>query len=280
MEQNPFIIIQSQYPSFHKVEKKIADFILNNTKEVIELSIQQFAAKLNIAESSIVRFCKTIGLSGFSDLKIRLAAHTQKPAIQTIFEELKTEDDMETITRKVFSCNIDTLEQSLNSLDYNMIAESVEYLNNASHIYILGVGASASLAEDFYIRLMRIGIPATAITDSHLSLIIASQLNLTDVLVGISHTGQTTEVISAMREAQAHKAKTISITGYSKTPISQVSDICLELYSPKQLFISPRVTQVSIIDSLYVGLAIRQKESVIKHIKEMNRVLDPLRLKS
>lgn len=280
MEQNPFITINSLYPSFHKVEKKIADYILDHTKEVIELSIQQFASKLNIAESSIVRFCKIIGLSGFSELKLRLAAHTQKPAIQTIFEELKTEDDMETITKKVFRCNIDTLEQSLNNLDYNLIAEAVELLKNASHIYIMGVGASASLAEDFYIRLMRIGIPATAITDSHLSLIIASQLTFTDVLIGISHTGQTTEVIRAMHEAKAHKAKTISITGYSKTPISQVADVCLELYSPNQLFLSPRVTQVSMIDSLYVGLAIHQKENVMKHIKEMNRVLDPLRIKS
>lgn len=279
MEQNPLIIINSLYPSFHKVEKKIADFILNNPKEVTTISIQHFAANLHIAESSIVRFCKIIGFTGFSDLKLKLAL-TSKPAIQTIFEELKIDDEMETITRKVFSCNIDTLEQSLNSLDYNLISKAVDYLNKASHIYIFGVGASASLAEDFYIRLMRIGIPATAINDSHLSLIIASQLTKTDVLIGISHTGQTTEVISAMREAQSHQAKTISITGYSKTPISQVSDICLELYSPEQLFISPRVTQVSIIDSLYVGLAIRQKESVMKHIEEMTRVLDPLRVKS
>ena len=73
-------------------------------------------------------------------------------------------------------------------------------------------------------------------------------------------------------------AQTIGITGYPDTPLKQVCDICLELYSPEQLFVSPRVAQFSLIDSLYVSLAVRRKDSVVQNIQRMNEVLQPLRM--
>ena len=73
-------------------------------------------------------------------------------------------------------------------------------------------------------------------------------------------------------------AKTIGITGYPNTPVKAVSDVCLELYSPDQLFVSPRVAQFSLIDSLYVSLAIRQKEYVVGNIRKMEEVLGNFRI--
>lgn len=88
----------------------------------------------------------------------------------------------------------------------------------------------------------------------------------------------TCEIVSAVRTAKAHGAQTIGITGFPDTPLKQVCDICLELYSPEQLFVSPRVAQFSLIDSLYVSLAVRRKDSVVQNIQRMNEVLQPLRM--
>ena len=255
MDKNVYAAIQSQYATFSKVGKRIADHIIADPVHITSISIQQMAAELGIAESSIIRFCKILGCTGFSEMKLLLAKYSPK-SVRTIFEDLSETDSIQTISESVFG----------------------DVLSRAENILILGVGASGTIAEDFYIRLMRIGFRAVSLTDSHLMQIQASLCMPNTVVIAISHTGKTCEIVSAVRTAKEHGAQTIGITGYPDTPLKQVCDICLELYSPEQLFVSPRVAQFSLIDSLYVSLAVRRKDSVVQNIQRMNEVLQPLRM--
>ena len=277
MDKNVYAAIQSQYSTLSKVGKRIADYILADPVHITSISIQQMAAELDIAESSIIRFCKIVGCAGFSEVKLLLAKYSPK-SVRTIFEDLSETDSISTISESVFSRNIDTLERALQLLDFEKIEQAVGVLNRAENILILGVGASGTIAEDFYIRLMRIGIRAVSLTDSHLMQIQASQCGPDTAVIAISHTGKTREIVSAVRTAREGGAPTIGITGYPDTPLKEVSDICLELYSPEQLFVSPRVAQFSLIDTLYVSLAIRRKDSVVQNIERMNEVLLPFRI--
>lgn len=277
MDKNVYAAIQSQYSTLSKVGKRIADYILADPVHITSISIQQMAAELDIAESSIIRFCKIVGCAGFSEVKLLLAKYSPK-SVRTIFEDLSETDSISTISESVFSRNIDTLERALQLLDFEKIEQAVGALSRAENILILGVGASGTIAEDFYIRLMRIGIRAVSLTDSHLMQIQASQCGPDTAVIAISHTGKTREIVSAVRTARECGAPTIGITGYPDTSLKEVSDICLELYSPEQLFVSPRVAQFSLIDTLYVSLAIRRKDSVVQNIERMNEVLKPFRM--
>ena len=277
MDKNVYAAIQSQYSTLSKVGKRIADYILADPVHITSISIQQMAAELDIAESSIIRFCKIVGCAGFSEVKLLLAKYSPK-SVRTIFEDLSETDSISTISESVFSRNIDTLERALQLLDFEKIEQAVGVLSRAENILILGVGASGTIAEDFYIRLMRIGIRAVSLTDSHLMQIQASQCGSDTAVIAISHTGKTREIVSAVRTARECGAPTIGITGYPDTSLKEVSDICLELYSPEQLFVSPRVAQFSLIDTLYVSLAIRRKDSVVQNIERMNEVLKPFRM--
>ena len=277
MDKNVYAAIQSQYSTLSKVGKRIADYILADPVHITSISIQQMAAELDIAESSIIRFCKIVGCAGFSEVKLLLAKYSPK-SVRTIFEDLSETDSISTISESVFSRNIDTLERALQLLDFEKIEQAVGVLSRAGNILILGVGASGTIAEDFYIRLMRIGIRAVSLTDSHLMQIQASQCGPDTAVIAISHTGKTREIVSAVRTARECGAPTIGITGYPDTSLKEVSDICLELYSPEQLFVSPRVAQFSLIDTLYVSLAIRRKDSVVQNIERMNEVLKPFRM--
>ena len=277
MDKNVYAAIQSQYSTLSKVGKRIADYILADPVHITSISIQQMAAELDIAESSIIRFCKIVGCAGFSEVKLLLAKYSPK-SVRTIFEDLSETDSISTISESVLSRNIDTLERALQLLDFEKIEQAVGVLSRAENILILGVGASGTIAEDFYIRLMRIGIRAVSLTDSHLMQIQASQCGPDTAVIAISHTGKTREIVSAVRTARECGAPTIGITGYPDTPLKEVSNICLELYSPEQLFVSPRVAQFSLIDTLYVSLAIRRKDSVVQNIERMNEVLKPFRM--
>ncbi len=278
MEKNLYMLIEGMYPTLHRVEKKIADYVLTHAEKVAAISVQELARTLEVAESSIVRFSKTVGCTGFAEFKLMLVKYAPRET-RTIFEELSPESSAEMITQTVFRRNMETLQQAVALLDYDKIGCAVDWMDQAERIVFYALGASASLAEDFYIRLMRIGMDAQAITDAHLSQISAGMLNPRAVAVGITHTGRTTEVVHALQVARAQGAKTIAITGFSQTPVARAADLCLELYSPEQLFISPRVAQVSLIDSLYVGLALQRKASALSYVGRMEESLADFRLK-
>ena len=159
MDKNVYAAIQSQYATFSKVGKQIADHIIADPVHITSISIQQMAAELGIAESSIIRFCKILGCTGFSEMKLLLAKYSPK-SVRTIFEDLSETDSIQTISESVFGRNIDTLERALQLLDFQKIEQAVDVLSRAENILVLGVGASGTIAEDFYIRLMRIGFRA------------------------------------------------------------------------------------------------------------------------
>ncbi|MBQ9322505.1 MAG: MurR/RpiR family transcriptional regulator [Eubacterium sp.] len=274
---NPYASIQSQYAGFSRVSRKIADFILKDPTHCSSISVQQMAAELNIAESSIIRFSKSIGCAGFTDMKLMLAKFSPL-SVRTIFEDLDQNDPVEAITRNVFSRNIDTLQRAQELLDFDRLQEAVELMSRASCITVLGIGASGTIADDFYIRLMRVGMRAVSLTDSHLMQIAARQAGPEDVYLAITHTGKTQEILRALKHVRDHGGHTISITGYPNTPVKELSDFCLELYSPEQLFVSPRVAQFSLLDSLYVCLTIRKEKEVTENIQGMNAVLEPFRI--
>lgn len=255
MDKNVYAAIQSQYATFSKVGKRIARPCHSRSGTYYLDQHSADGRRAGHRRTSIIRFCKILGCTGFSEMKLLLAKYSPK-SVRTIFEDLSETDSIQTISESVFGRNIDTLERALQLLDFQKIEQAVDVLSRAENILILGVGASGTIAEDFYIRLMRIGFRAVSLTDSHLMQIQASLCMPNTVVIAISHTGKTCEIVSAVRTAKEHGAQTIGITGFPDTPLKQVCDICLELYSPEQLFVSPRVAQFSLIDSLYVSLAV------------------------
>ena len=125
MDKNVYAAIQSQYATFSKVGKRIADHIIADPVHITSISIQQMAAELGIAESSIIRFCKILGCTGFSEMKLLLAKYSPK-SVRTIFEDLSETDSIQTISESVFGRNIDTLERALQLLDFQKIEQAVE----------------------------------------------------------------------------------------------------------------------------------------------------------
>ncbi len=271
MTNDPFISIQTFYPSLSKVGRKIALYIQNDPNRVISNSIQQMARELSIAESSIVRFCRTIGFSGFSELKIQLVKHTPR-VLPSFFEEVHEGDSMEVVAQNVFSRNISTLQTALEQIDFSKIREAAEIIKKAKHIIICGLGASASIAENFYLHLMRVGMNAVASTDAELMQVSARMANRGTVFIAVSRGGRTTAIVKAFTLARSMGAKTISLTAYAKTPLESVSDVCIVHYAPEQVMVSTRVVQNTIIDCLYICSTLHRQDDVITQIAKNREV--------
>jgi DNA-binding MurR/RpiR family transcriptional regulator len=281
-QQNPYLLVKSLYPNMHRVEKKIADFILDNKNDLTAMTIAKIAKHCEIAESSVVRFSKTLGYSGFSELKLNLASHSSHLDTK-IFENIDSNDSTASIINKVFAVNISTLQNTLNILNYKNIDQAINAIDQSNKIVFFGIGTSAPIANDFYYRFMRIGLPAHVATDPHIGLLAASMLDENSVAIVISHKGRSMETVNHLRIAKEKKATTICITSFLNSPMTNYADIVLCASSTETEIlgeaISSRIAHIAILDCIYSGIALKRKNTSLPHIQNMLEIMEQHRIK-
>jgi len=215
-------IIQSAYGNMSVTERRIADFVLNSPEKIMFSSVTQVAEELEIAQSSITRFCQTIGLRGYQELKIRIAQSSEQPA-----RPGGDSEEEASLSKKLAQISANSILDASMSIDQEALDEAVELLAAARKIVVFGLGESGPMAQLLKIKLMGQGLTADAHVDVHLQAISAAHVESSDVAIGISQEGSTKDIVSALRAARANGAKTICITGQGKSPITEVSDLKL-----------------------------------------------------
>ncbi|MEW9502011.1 MurR/RpiR family transcriptional regulator [Jeotgalibacillus marinus] len=273
--------IRSLYPSFSEKDRKIADFILKDPKHIIHLTITQFAEELEVADSTVFRFCKRIGFTGYQAMKISLASEVVTP-LKNIHDAVTEDDDTKSLAEKVFRSNMKTLEDTMQILDAEEINKVTQVMINARKIEFYGSGGSYILAMDAYHKFIRTGLNVSAPTDSHIQLMSASQLSPEDCAVFISHSGSTKDVLKICQIAKDTGAKTIAITNLAKSPLSKQVDIPLYTISDETDYrseaLSSRIAQLSYIDVLYVSIMRTLNSSGQESLEKMRNAISTKRI--
>ncbi|WP_102692590.1 MurR/RpiR family transcriptional regulator [Rummeliibacillus pycnus] len=281
MTQNTIKKINSLYPRLSEKEKKIADYIQEDPSHIINKTINEVSADLSIADATVFRFCKRLGFKGYQAMKIALASEAITP-IKQIHEEISENDDERTIFEKIFKSNIQTLENTMHILDEGSIKKAVSFMNQAKHIYFYGTGGSAVIAMDAYHKFVRTGVKCFAFIDSHFQLMSASQLSSDDLAVVISHSGRNRDTLQITKTVKENGASIIAITGFPKSPISQLADVALYTSSEETEYrseaLSSRIGQLSIIDALYVNAMVKHKDDANYALEKMRHAISQTRI--
>jgi DNA-binding MurR/RpiR family transcriptional regulator len=231
------------------------------------------------SEGSVVGLCKAIGATGFQQLKIVLAQEIVRP-VQLIHEDLEPNDNAAAVISKIFSSNVQALNETQSTLDVGELERAVEVIRNARRIEIYGVGSAASIAEDAHYRMLRIGLDVRAVIDPHIQVISASLCDPTVATLTISHSGSTHETVTATRLAKEAGARTICLTNFGRSPIQAFADIVLFTMARETKFrteaMTSRLAQLAIIDVLVACLALSDYE---KSTETIRRTFDVLSLK-
>jgi len=268
--------LQSVYSCLGTAEKRIADFLRENPKEIIHLSITELAERSNVSEATVVRFARKLGFKGYQDLKITFAQEIISP-LQSIHEEVGENDKIPEVLNKIFQSIIQTLYHTRDVLDLEQVEKAAEAILRAKKIVVFGLGNSAPVAMDAQHKFLRAGIECAAYCDNHMQVIVASHLCHEDVAIGISHSGSSRDIVEALQLAKECGATTICITNYGKSPALKYSDIHLFTASQETryriLALASRVAQLGIIDTLYVYVALRKKKEGYDAIKRIERAL-------
>ncbi len=274
-------VLRSAYQDLTKAEQKIADYLLQNSAEVIHMTISELAEASKSAEATIFRLARKIGFSGFQGLKIALAGDIFSP-LESINHEVAIDDSVELFSAKVFHNINEGLQDTLKILDYTALEKAIDILTTAHRIETYGSGGSAIIAADIEHRFMRFGIPVNSYADPHLQLASASLLKPNDVVIAISHTGSNIDILNSVEIAKKTQATIIAITSYMKSPLSQIADISLHGMSRETNYrsesMSSRLIHLAIVDLLYTGVMLKQPNILIENMHKIRLAISNRRL--
>lgn len=254
--------LKIQYETFSKSEKKIADYIMEHPDDVLPMYITELAEHSGSSEATIVRFCRKLGFDGYQQFKLALAKTAD---IRPVSENITSNDSAYGILSKVCEDIYCSLEKTMQTIDENALQCCCEKLLMANKILIFGLGNSASVALDACHKMFRLGLNAIAYTDNHMQAIAASHADKQSVIIGISHSGHSRDIVQALQTAKDRGATTISLTSEKKSPIVKVSDVVLYTVSDETnyriLGLSSRIAQLAIIDTIYSYLVCHLENS-------------------
>lgn len=269
--------IKSLYNGLSAKEQNIADYILENPISVAHNSISDLSAELNVAGSTLFQFAKKLGYSGFKEFKMAILIEENNFSTTSIHENIEIDDNELTMAQKVFDSNIKTLTNTKKILQLDDLKKAAEIISNSKLLYFFGVGGSGILAKDAYHKFLRSATHVRHSTDYHMQLIEASLLTPQDCAICISHTGKSKETIKIAEIVKKAGAKVIVITSHASSPLAKIGDIVFISISEEIEFhseaLSSRISQLSILDSLYVILMFMNKEESKEALSKVRRTI-------
>lgn len=266
-------------PKLRKSEQKVADFVLLNPNDVIHMRIVDLAAQAQVSEPTVVRFCRALHYDGFQDFKLTLA---QGLASSTNFEQfaLDSKDTVAEFKQKIFDSMIGNMVNIRDQLDAATLESAIDALVKAKRIEFYGFGASAAVCSDAQHKFYRLQISAAAYSDPHMQTISAVSMSKSDVVVAISQTGRTKDLLHTAKLVREAGATLITLCP-SHTPLAEIATIPIhiDIEEDKDLstLMSSRVMHLVVIDILAVGVAMRLGPALIDHLKTIKRSLRSLR---
>ncbi|TXK83608.1 MurR/RpiR family transcriptional regulator [Paenibacillus sp. N3.4] len=257
-------------------EKKIAKYILQHPEQTVQMSVALLAEASGGSPAAIIRLCKSMSVTGFQELKLKVAGDLQGNKAFN-YKEIQPDDSIENIINSVSSNNIQSIKDTVKILDVSMISKAVDALQNANRIFFYGIGASNLIAMDAQYKFLRISRMSFSFADPHLQIGSSTSLQENDVAVGISYSGETAQVISCLNYARECNATTISITKWGTNTLSSYADIPLMITSTENEIrsgaTSSRITQLNVIDILYLGVASRSYDQSVTHLEKSRKAI-------
>lgn len=272
--------IKSQYKEFGPAERLIADKLLDSPSSILSDSITEFARSVGCGDATVVRFSRRLGLDGYQALKIAVASEVSSTT--RIPEKITLKDSCFEIFTKRINDIESALELTRSVLSADELEKAAQAIMNAKRVVVFGLGNSASVANDAQHKFLRLGLNATACSDNHMQSIIASHMDESCVAIGISHSGQSTDIVEAIKLAKLNGATTICVTNHGESPLKNISDIRLFTKSDETkhtiLAMSSRIAQLTIFDAIYTYIIANNYEYSAKAIKNTESALKDKKL--
>ena len=253
------------YDTFFEQEKKIANYILQNHKEVVNMTIGDLAEASGTSVATISRFCRKCGVDGFHHLKIGLAKEiVENDTDMPVSNDISRKDIGQSL-QNILANKIEELRQTVSLIDEKQLNTILDCIQNAGTVQLVAVGNTIPVALDGAFKLNEIGIRAVAGTIWETQLTFSLSLKPGDVLIAISNSGESRQVAKMVRVAKKNGVTTIGITNNPRSTIGSDVDYHIQTATREKLFLNEfcfsRVSAMTVMEILYLFLTVGQERS-------------------
>ncbi|MEY8709544.1 transcriptional regulator HexR [Mangrovibacter phragmitis] len=267
--------IQSQLEHLSKSERKVAEVILASPSGAMHSSIATLASEAGVSEPTVNRFCRRLETRGFPDFKLHLA-QSLASGTPYVNRNVDEDDTVEGYTAKIFESAMANLDHVRQQLDMQAVNRAVDLLTQAKRIAFFGLGSSAAVAHDAMNKFFRFNVPVIYSDDIVVQRMSCMNCSENDVVVLISHTGRTKNLVELAQLARENDAIVLSITT-SGSPLSWESTLAILLDVPEDTDIYmpmvSRLAQLTVIDVLATGFILRRGAKFRDNLKRVKEAL-------
>lgn len=268
--------IKSARDGLRKSEQKVADVVIDDPDGCVHSSIQMLAAQAQVSEPTVIRFCRALDCVGFQQFKLRLAQDLGSR--DTFFyQDVAAGDSSTQLATKLLDGAIASLMQLRNQLNADALEQAIGLYQAAERVELYGSGGSAIVSEDAQLKFFRLGKPAIAYSDPHIQHAAAALLDAGALVIAISHSGRSRDILRTVEIARAAQASVVAVTR-TKSPLADAADVVLtvdvmedsDIFSP----VKSRLGQMVVLDILAVGVAVRGGEQMLGQLARARRAID------
>ena len=274
------LILREMRDELPNSERKIAEYILRNPNETLLMTASNLGEKSGTSSAAVIRLCKSLKLKGFQDLKIRVAGDLQRE-YSVDERDIKKDESIESILNKVTKVSKHTIQETADLLDAEQLRQAVELILQSKNIHLFGVGASGIATVDAQQKFLRINRNAIVFPDLHTAATTIANGTKNDLLIAISFSGETREVIKLLDIAKKVGMKTISLTKYGHSTVAKLAEINLFTSATKEANFrsgatSSRLAQLHVIDILFMCVASKTFDETVEYLDSTHQVIKSL----
>ena len=269
--------IKGIYDSLSLKEKEIADYIINNSEVVINSTISELAKNVGISDSTVYRFIRKIGFVGYHDFKIKL---TQELSVRK--KKRSIDNKIPNFAKIIVNNNINLIDDSLNLLNYDDLQRVINEIYETDRVFFLGVGSSSFVCEYFAKKLNVLGKYSLYYNDTHMMNSVIPTLNSNDLIIAVSHTGVTKDIIILADAIREYSRNIVSITSGIESPLAKLSKIVLTTAYAKDTskieFLSSRISEFIVSEIIINGYYEKLERDNPLYLKNLLSKIDAQRL--
>lgn len=272
--QDIFETISSQYFQLTNSEKKVADYVLSHRIDAQYMSISELAEECEVADATISRFCRRLGLGGYNAFKLELAKASMATRAgnaeesEAVPAQVEDPSAFHAMCRRRLQENVSALEQTMKLINAEQLHQAAELLHDAKRVVCMGQGSSMVLAEEAWTLFSTISPKFTFIADSHFQLNSVALMSKEDVVLFFSYSGSTRELQDVLAVSRPLGVKVILVSRFPKSPGGQLADLVLQCGSnegPLQVgSVTARMAQLFVLDLLFTEVCELNPERVIE----------------
>lgn len=264
-------VISENYGCIFSAEKKVADYIINNTEKVVNMNVSELAKSSGVSDATVVRMCHHIGYKGYYQFRIMLARDVGRKQKSSAKVQEETDD-----VGGIFRNYADKMMAIGRNISQEDILSCVDMIKKCNQVHIIAAGNTSPLAQYMGFRLGRLGVKCTYNIGPEYFMNHVNLADEGDIIIAISQSGTSKAVVQGMELAEEKGLKIIAITGYSQSPVAKKANYSLISNGSEEIFNCYKnyahLNETAVIDAL-LELVTNQETIAEKHADKPEIIL-------